>query len=148
MDITPTAASLLVGSVSIFGLTIRGMLAANFDRTTIGAPDGYTRGDKRGFFAACAAVIVVAPFSYWVAPKLAAIQADNDVIPDAGWSVIGYCLVAVSALNAVRGLYVKYMEEDTSPYRDVNDGVKTARSIVHTTVGALGGSLAAAMFVS
>lgn len=142
MDITPTAASMLVGSVFIIGLTARGLTAPIFDQTTKGAPPGYTRGDMSGLFAAAVAVSVIATFSYWATPKLAAIQAENDVIPDAGWAVIGYCLIAVSALNVVRGLYVKYMMKVPDTHRGVSDGTKTVNSIVHTTVGALAGCLA------
>lgn len=148
MDTTPTAVSLLVGSIFIFVLTIRGMTAPIFDRTTEGAPDGYTRGDKSGLFAACAAVVVVAPFSYWAAPKLASILTETDVLPDAATSVIGYGMAAVAALSVVTGLYIKYVWDDPHAYPGVNEGAKTVRSIAYTFVGALAGCFAAAVLAA
>lgn len=148
MDTSPVSASVLVGSIFITAIAIRGLLAPISDRTTKGAPEGYTKGDMSGLFAAAVAVSVIATFSYWAAPKLASIRAENDVIPDAGWAVIGYCLVAVSALNVVRGLYVKYMMKVPDTHRGVSDGTKTVNSIVHTTVGALAGCLAVVALAS
>lgn len=148
MDTSPVSASVLVGSIFITAIAIRGLLAPISDRTTKGAPEGYTKGDRSGLYAAAVAVAVIAPFSYWIAPKLAAIQAENDVLPDAAWTVFAYVLVAVSVLNVVRGLNVKYMSGDPLTYPGVNDGAKTARSVVHTAVGALAGCLAAAMIVA
>lgn len=147
MDTSPVSASVLVGSIFIVVLTVRGLLAPIFDQTTKGAPDGYTRGDRSGLYAAAGAVAVIVPFSAWVAPKLAAIQAENDVIPSTAWTVFTYVLVAVAVLNVVRGLYVKYVWSIPAPYLGASDGAKTAKSIVHTAVGALAGCLAAAMIV-
>ena len=131
----PESASLNVGSIFVLVLTFRGLLAPIFDRTTKGAPDGYTRGDRSGLYAACAAVVVIAPFAYWVAPKFADHLTGADVLPDGVPAIIAYGLAAVSVLNAIFGLYV-------------NDGAKTVRSIVHTAVGALAGCLAAAVLVA
>lgn len=148
MDTSPVSASVLVGSIFITAIAIRGLLAPISDRTTKGAPEGYTKGDRSGLYAAAAAVAVIAPFSAWVAPKLASILTETDVLPDAATSVIGYGMAAVAALSVVTGLYIKYMSGDPLTYPGVNDGAKTARSIVHTAVGALAGCLAAAVLVA
>lgn len=144
-NITSETASMLVGGFFIIAIGFRGLLAPLFDKTSKGARPGHVKPDLRGLYAAAAALIALAPFVYWAAPKLATSMVSNNAFPPDVLTIIGYTLAAMSAVSTSFGLYTRYASQEQFTYGYYSTGARTVKSICYTTVGAFAGCLAASL---